>query len=142
MRRAFLAFGHGWRHFWRQLRRALANPGIASLTIVGNIALLTCATAFYFVERDANQHVQSFGDALWWAFATMTTVGYGDVVAHTGWGRVISVVLMMTGGVLFLAFIALLGSAFVEVEVLELRSELRELRRLIADRRSEREHAD
>ena len=37
---------------------------------------------------------QSFGDALWWAATTVTTIGYGDVVPATGWGRVIAVFVM------------------------------------------------
>ncbi len=38
-----------------------------------------------------------FGDAVYFAFVTGLTVGYGDLVAHTGFGRVISVLLGFVG---------------------------------------------
>lgn len=37
------------------------------------------------------------GDALWWAFVTATTVGYGDISPSTDLGRLIAVALMITG---------------------------------------------
>lgn len=64
----------------------------------------------------------------------MTTVGYGDIVPITGGGRIVAVTLMLSGGVLFLAFIALLASAFVEVEFMELEGRLRRLQRELEDR--------
>jgi len=51
-------------------------------------------------KLDAN--ITGFGDALWWAVSTMTTVGYGDRYPTTGEGRLVAVALMVAG-------IALLG---------------------------------
>ena len=54
-------------------------------------------------ERDApGATISSFGDAVWWAWATVTTVGYGDRYPVTTEGRAIAAVLMLCG-------IALLG---------------------------------
>ncbi|GIM30088.1 potassium channel protein [Clostridium polyendosporum] len=39
----------------------------------------------------------SFGDAIWWAYVTATTVGYGDISPATGIGRIIAAVLMLVG---------------------------------------------
>lgn len=39
----------------------------------------------------------SYGDALWWAIVTMTTVGYGDLSPETSVGRIIASVLMLSG---------------------------------------------
>lgn len=39
----------------------------------------------------------TFGDALWWAIVTATTVGYGDIAPVTPIARVIAVVLMLVG---------------------------------------------
>ena len=46
----------------------------------------------------------SFGDAVWWALQTVTTVGYGDVVPKAGVGRVIGGVEMVLG-VSFITFL-------------------------------------
>ncbi|MFC8438469.1 potassium channel family protein [Streptomyces griseoincarnatus] len=61
------------------------------------------ALAVLEVERgrpDASIH--TLEDAVWWAFTTMTTVGYGDMAPTTGWGRILAIGLMLSG-------IALLG---------------------------------
>lgn len=38
-----------------------------------------------------------FTDAIWWAFVTATTVGYGDISPSSGAGRITAVILMVTG---------------------------------------------
>lgn len=50
------------------------------------------------VERSApGAHITSFGDAVWWALTTITTVGYGDLYPITTVGRIIAVLLMIGG---------------------------------------------
>ena len=50
------------------------------------------------VERDATEpNITTFGDALWWAATTVTTVGYGDRYPVSTEGRVVAVVLMGVG---------------------------------------------
>lgn len=39
----------------------------------------------------------SFGNALWWSFVTISTVGYGDISPHTIIGRIIAGIVMLTG---------------------------------------------
>ncbi|WP_458242698.1 potassium channel family protein [Streptomyces sp. MAI_2237] len=62
------------------------------------------ALAVYQQERGApGTTMTSFGDAVWWACATLSTVGYGDVTPVTPMGRVIAVGMMAVG-------LALLGA--------------------------------
>ena len=66
--------------------------------------------------------IGSYGDALWWAVATVTTVGYGDVVPETGPGRLIAAGLMLTG----LGLIPLVTSVVVSILVSQASREARE----------------
>ncbi|GAA1558068.1 voltage-gated potassium channel [Brevibacterium sandarakinum] len=67
-------------------------------------ALLVYAAALAVLdaERGTDSAINSFPDAIWWAFVTVTTVGYGDMAPVSGFGRVLAVFLMLGG-------IALLG---------------------------------
>jgi voltage-gated potassium channel len=50
------------------------------------------------VERlSPTGNIKNFGDGLWWAFTTITTVGYGDRYPTTTEGRVLAVCLMILG---------------------------------------------
>jgi voltage-gated potassium channel len=73
--------------------------GISVLvTLVAATALLLGGTAIWLIERDApSRTFDSWGDALWWAVSTLTTVGYGDHIPVTTAGRVIAVALMIVG---------------------------------------------
>jgi voltage-gated potassium channel len=56
------------------------------------------AVAVLDAERSApGANITSFGDALWWASTTVTTVGYGDRYPVTTEGRLIAVALMVVG---------------------------------------------
>ncbi|MEV8007545.1 potassium channel family protein [Streptomyces parvus] len=69
---------------------------VVGLLMFGSLAVLQ-------VERDApDGNIRTIGDAVWWSFTTMTTVGYGDLAPTTGLGRLLAVGLMLSG-------IALLG---------------------------------
>ncbi|MEU0161002.1 potassium channel family protein [Streptomyces sp. NPDC006261] len=69
---------------------------VVGLMMFGSLAVLQ-------VERDApSGNIRTIGDAVWWSFTTMTTVGYGDLAPTTGLGRLLAVGLMLSG-------IALLG---------------------------------
>jgi voltage-gated potassium channel len=62
----------------------------------------------------------TFGDGLWWAVVTLGTVGYGDIVPHTGWGRVVGSVVIVVG-VTFISFLtATVTSLFVSADQQEL----------------------
>jgi len=75
----------------------------------------------------------NFGTAAWWAVVTVGTVGYGDVVPHTGWGRVVGSVVIVFG-VTFIAFLtAVLTSLFVEAEQDEHRTHVESLQQSAHD---------
>lgn len=84
-------------------RRSLHATVATYVAASAGVLLLLSALAMYDTERTAKGgNIRTFGDALWWAATTVTTVGYGDRYPTTGRGRLIAAALMLFG-------IALLG---------------------------------
>ncbi len=89
-------------------RRALA----AALLIMV-ILLIISSTAIYHVEHDVQpENFGSIPAAMWWAIATLTTVGYGDVVPLTGLGRAIGGLVMILGLAMFALPVGIIASGF------------------------------
>jgi voltage-gated potassium channel len=59
--------------------------------------VLSMAAVVWLLEREHNPQMQTFGEALWWAIVTATTVGYGDITPKSGLARLISSGLMLAG---------------------------------------------
>lgn len=75
------------------------------------LVLYTSALSVYEAERFADgANITSFGEAIWWAFASVTTVGYGDRFPVTDEGRFVATFLMIIGIGLFSSLTALLAA--------------------------------
>jgi voltage-gated potassium channel len=98
----------------RLLRRLLHHRRFGYVLAVALAILGFGAVGIYIVEGGTNPAVDSIGDALWWAVVTVTTVGYGDVSPVTVEGRVIAVLLMITGIGIIGVFTATVASFFFE----------------------------
>jgi voltage-gated potassium channel len=99
----------------RQLRRVLVleSGPLFSVLVLFLMVLFLGSVAEYFLERDAQP--QSFGNvpaALWWAVATLTTTGYGDVVPITPLGRLIASMVMICGLGVFGLWTGILATGF------------------------------
>ncbi|MBP5728812.1 MAG: two pore domain potassium channel family protein [Clostridia bacterium] len=71
--------------------------------------MLLLITAFSIVLPNFELNINTFGDALWYCFAIVTTIGFGDITAVTVPGRIISVILGLYG----LIVVALITSIIV-----------------------------
>jgi voltage-gated potassium channel len=89
--------------------RSLHFVLLSVLAIVGVGAAMELA----FEQHAPGANIHTFGDALWWAVVTVTTVGYGDKYPVTAGGRGVAVVLMITGIGLVGVLSATVASYFV-----------------------------
>ncbi|WP_367323462.1 potassium channel family protein [Streptomyces sp. HUAS ZL42] len=81
---------------------------VVGLLMFGSLAVLS-------VERESpDGNIRTLGDAVWWSFTTMTTVGYGDHAPTTGLGRMIAVGLMLSGIALLGVVTANIAAWFIE----------------------------
>lgn len=86
---------------------------LAFTTLISVAFILMGATGMYLVERDVQP--EAFGSiprAMWWAVATLTTVGYGDVYPITAAGKVVASLLAIVGIAAVALPAGILASAF------------------------------
>ena len=83
---------------------------VAGSTLLVYVAGLTVLDA----ERGGTGSIQTIGEAIWWAFVTITTVGYGDYFPVTPTGQLVAVGVMVGGIALIGVVTATLASWIVE----------------------------
>ncbi|MEO7598646.1 MAG: potassium channel family protein, partial [Opitutus sp.] len=92
------------------------------------VAVLLATIAVYELEHgQPGANIHTPGDALWWAFATITTIGYGDHFPMTVAGRIVAVILVVFGLSFFGTFTAYVASFFLEKAQLKEESEIHRL---------------
>ena len=94
-----------------RLNRAVVSGRIVPFLVLVMFTVM-CASAVT-VEVLSPNSFSSFGNALWWAATTVTTIGYGDVVPATSAGRVIAVVVMFVSVATVSLTTAVITAAFV-----------------------------
>ena len=101
---------------WLIRRGARLAAGRTAVAITVAVALLAYlgALAVLDAERGApGATIENFGDAIWWSFVTMSTVGYGDAFPVTGQGQLVAVGMMLVGIGLLGVVSATLASGFI-----------------------------
>jgi voltage-gated potassium channel len=86
----------------------------SSVMLIALLMVIFSSIAILQFEVDPNSNIKSAEDAIWWAFVTVTTVGYGDKFPVTTGGRIIGAMLMITGIGLFGTFTGFVASWFLE----------------------------
>ncbi len=91
-------------------RRALIGAGLLLLTVV-----LLASTGMYYIEGKVQpDRFGSVPDAAWWAIATLTTVGYGDVAPITPLGKFFGSFVMVTGLCILALPVAIISAGFAQ----------------------------
>ncbi|MFG1492045.1 potassium channel family protein [Halobacteriovorax sp. ZH4_bin.1] len=119
----------GFRVFVERFIYLFKTVAFWFITIIGNLGVVIFAFAFLHLEKGANPKVVELGDAIWWAFTTITTVGYGDITPVTLWGRVIAIVLMIFGTGLFATYTAIFANVMLGRQFLTIGRRVQVLKR-------------
>ena len=99
--------------------RRRSGKAVASRRVFAYLAGATAVigiSAGILVTIIDHKDFATVGDGIWWAIVTLGTVGYGDIVPSTGWGRVVGSVVIVVG-VTFISFLtATVTSMFVSAD--------------------------
>ncbi len=95
----------------------LAQNTLMFTLVAALILVFTIAWFVFRVEQNApNANIKTYHDAVWWAFVTITTVGYGDYYPVTGWGQSLAVILMFFGLGIIGVLSSYLSSTFISLQ--------------------------
>jgi len=96
------------------------------------VAFVTMLLSGVIVSR-VDPSIGTVWDGMWWAWVTMATVGYGDVVPHSGAGRLFGSLLILFGVVLLSLLTANLAAFFIGSDVEKVEHEEKEADRLLKE---------
>ena len=97
--------------FFKRYLRLMRREAIGRLMVVTFCILMVGTAGMILFEK---KNIEGIGDAIWWSFVTITTVGYGDLYPKTTGGRIVGVVVMIFGIGFLGMFTATIASVFVE----------------------------
>jgi voltage-gated potassium channel len=99
----------------RRTRHVLTHKGFHFVVLFVAILIFLCAGLVTVAEKHAHgATIHDYGQGLWWAIVTVTTVGYGDRVPVTPFGQGVAVILMLVGIGLIGVLTATVASYFIE----------------------------
>lgn len=86
------------QNVWHQIRINRREATFASILLL-LVVLLTCGSGLMLglESGNPNANIHTGGDALWWAFVTISTVGYGDHYPVTSGGKLVAVIVIICG---------------------------------------------
>ena len=103
--------------FRKILTQRLAQSTLLFTLIVALLLIFSISGFVLYAEQGAaNANIKTYPEAVWWAFVTITTVGYGDYYPVTTLGRTGAVVLMFFGLGIIGVLSSYLSTTFISLE--------------------------
>ena len=100
----------------------------AGIIVVGSFVI------FSVESQHPDSQINSMLDAVWWTVATVTTVGYGDIVPITDTGKIVAIFFMFFGISILALFLSVLGTQFYKRRFEKEEKEISHAQKLILDR--------
>lgn len=98
----------------KEVRKYPSKTKLDYATFVLLLVLVFGSFLFFIVEHGVNPEVPTYDSAMWYSIVSMTTIGYGDIVPITAIGRIIGIIIILTG-MLYLSLItATLAFSFID----------------------------
>jgi len=76
---------------------SLEMVNVARLVVSVIMLFFVYSGLFFFVESPVNPKVQNFGDAFYFTVVAVSTVGFGDIVPVSSWGRLVTLAMIISG---------------------------------------------
>ena len=134
--------GKDLKEIWADIMSNRAKSALMITALVALVVMTVSAMVVLQVEsRAPDANILTGGDAFWWAFVTVTTVGYGDQYPVTALGRSMAMLLMVVGVGIFGVFTSFLSSNFfgpvdgdieTYVETVQLESDIADIKKEMA----------
>ena len=103
------------------------TTSFAAVTTISFMLVVFSSIAVLQFETSPDANIKTPVDAFWWAYVTITTVGYGDKYPLSIEGRIVAAILMTAGVGLFGTFTGFVASLFVEPELKEEEADIHQL---------------
>ena len=104
------------------------------LFCTGAIIIFGSLLIFSVESAHPDSQINTILDAVWWTVATVTTVGYGDVVPVTDLGKIVAIFYMFFGIGILALFISILGTKFYKRRFEKEEKEISHAQKLILQR--------
>ena len=101
------------------IRKVLARHNLGRVLLVSFLIILVSGTVMSLIDPN----VHSTADGIWWAWVTVTTVGYGDIVPVSTAGRIFGALLILMGIGLFTMLTASFAAFFMAEDEKEIRQQ-------------------
>jgi len=103
----------------KKIIRWYSLPAVQVALLTLSVVILSALAVHYFEHLRQEANITSVWDGVWWAIVTMGTVGYGDKYPVSLGGRLVGILLILSGVGLMSLFTATIASLFVEKKIKE-----------------------